>query len=144
MKILFVAIILVLLVAGFFLYQGVISGKKSAPELAAGELPICGAKPNCVCSTQNPSDSHYIDSIGINARSAEDIVKAIESIGGQVTTNDGALIKAIFVSGIFRFVDDVLVKIDGDQLQVRSSSRVGHSDFGANRKRVEQLRELLS
>jgi uncharacterized protein (DUF1499 family) len=42
-----------------------------------------------------------------------------------------------------RFVDDLELKLVDGQLLVRSESRVGHSDFGVNRKRAEQLRELL-
>jgi uncharacterized protein (DUF1499 family) len=43
-----------------------------------------------------------------------------------------------------RFVDDLELKIAGDQLIVRSESRVGYSDFGVNRKRADQLRQKLT
>ncbi|MFK7778444.1 MAG: DUF1499 domain-containing protein, partial [Gimesia sp.] len=51
---------------------------------------------------------------------------------------------AEFRSLCFRFVDDVEFLIDSGQnmIQVRSASRVGHSDFGANRKRIESIRRL--
>ena len=54
-------------------------------------------------------------------------------------------ITATFTSLIFRFVDDVdfIVREDGT-IDVRSASRVGHSDLGANRRRIEDLRERLS
>ncbi|PZO25782.1 MAG: DUF1499 domain-containing protein, partial [Betaproteobacteria bacterium] len=46
----------------------------------------------------------------------------------------------------FGFVDDVEFRIDQGSglLHVRSASRVGYSDLDANRKRVEQIRVLLS
>jgi len=50
-----------------------------------------------------------------------------------------------FTSFIFRFVDDVEFLIDADQQQVdfRSASRVGHSDLGANAKRMRKITSLL-
>jgi uncharacterized protein (DUF1499 family) len=46
---------------------------------------------------------------------------------------------------IFRFVDDLeLYAPDGaKRIEVRSGSRLGYSDFGVNRSRVEELRERL-
>ena len=50
-----------------------------------------------------------------------------------------------FTSLIFRFVDDVEFLIDADQQQIdfRSASRVGHSDLGANAKRMRKITSLL-
>jgi len=41
-------------------------------------------------------------------------------------------------------VDDLEFYFDTDEpvIQVRSAARVGHSDFGVNRKRVEEIRRL--
>jgi len=57
-----------------------------------------------------------------------------------ITANDDYLY-AEFRSKWFRFVDDVefLIETNG-VIQVRSASRVGHSDLGVNRKRIETLR----
>ena len=43
------------------------------------------------------------------------------------------------------FVDDVEFLADpaSDQVHVRSASRLGHSDLGVNRERVENIRELM-
>ncbi|GKY97244.1 hypothetical protein MPSEU_000682800 [Mayamaea pseudoterrestris] len=46
---------------------------------------------------------------------------------------------AKFMNGGRPFVDDLLIEVaanDGNQVQVRSSSRVGESDFGVNQKRL--------
>ena len=45
-----------------------------------------------------------------------------------------------FRSRIFGFVDDVEFLVDDRVIQVRSASRVGRSDLGVNRKRIEALR----
>jgi uncharacterized protein (DUF1499 family) len=49
-----------------------------------------------------------------------------------------------FRSRIFRFVDDVEFLFDPEskRIHVRSASRLGHSDLGVNRQRVETIREL--
>jgi len=144
LKILLVLLVLALLVCGFFYYQGLVSAAKTAAPLVNGGLAVCGSKPNCVSSAQNPTDDHYIEPIALGSRNAEDIVLAVESLGGVVISNDGKILHATFTSGIFRFIDDVQMLIDDGKLAVRSSSRVGHSDLGANRKRIERLREALS
>ena len=48
-------------------------------------------------------------------------------------------------SAVFGFVDDLELHLRPAEnlIAVRSASRLGHSDFGVNRKRVEQLRSLL-
>lgn len=53
---------------------------------------------------------------------------------------------AVFTSLVFRFQDDVEFSADGDSglLHFRSAARLGYFDFGANRKRMERLTELLS
>ena len=46
---------------------------------------------------------------------------------------------------VFRFVDDIEFKLSPDQglIQVRSSARVGYSDFGVNRRLIERIRLLF-
>jgi uncharacterized protein (DUF1499 family) len=46
---------------------------------------------------------------------------------------------------IFRFVDDVEFWIDAKNqvIHFRSASRVGHSDLGANRARMESIRKAF-
>lgn len=46
---------------------------------------------------------------------------------------------------LFRFVDDLVVRLrpDRNDLAIRSASRLGHYDFGVNRRRVESLRHRL-
>jgi len=154
LKITLVLAILVLLVILFFFYQGYVSSTIPPPSLSGGELSACGSRPNCVSSVQEPSDEHYIEPIIAGASVAADasvadevakkVVEAIESSGGKVISNNGIVIQATFTSRLFKFVDDVQIRIDSEKLQVRSSSRVGHSDFGSNRKRIELLRQVLS
>jgi len=51
-------------------------------------------------------------------------------------------IHAEFRSSIFRFIDDVEFSFPTDKniIHVKSASRKGYYDFGANRRRAERLR----
>jgi len=69
---------------------------------------------------------------------------ALELPGAKTAVKEGNYLRIECTSKIMRFVDDLELKIEGDQLIVRSESRVGYSDFGVNRKRAEQLRSLLA
>jgi len=125
LKVAIALLILILLLFAYFFYQGKVSATKAPPLLSGNTLSVCGSKPNCVSSLQDSTDDHYIEPIelGTTEDKANKVVTVIESLGGEVTSSDG--------------------KIDADKLQVRSSSRVGHSDLGANRKRIELLRQAL-
>jgi len=49
-----------------------------------------------------------------------------------------------FTSAVMGFVDDVEFYFpDKPVIQLKSASRIGYSDFGVNRKRVEKIRELF-
>jgi len=66
--------------------------------------------------------------------------------GGKVIKIDGNYLHAEFTSRVMRFVDDMECFYDepAGVIQIRSASRVGYSDFDANRKRVEVLREIFA
>jgi uncharacterized protein (DUF1499 family) len=50
-----------------------------------------------------------------------------------------------FTSALMGFVDDVEFYLNKDKnaIEVRSASRLGESDLGVNRKRVESIRAML-
>jgi uncharacterized protein (DUF1499 family) len=62
-----------------------------------------------------------------------------------VLESTDAYLYAEFRSRFFGFVDDVefYLRPEEQTIGVRSASRVGYSDLGANRKRVESIREAL-
>lgn len=61
-----------------------------------------------------------------------------------VVSTENNYIRAEFTSRLLRFVDDVEFLLGPQAIEVRSASRLGHSDLGVNRARLEQLREQLS
>ncbi len=62
----------------------------------------------------------------------------------RVVQQEDNYLRAEFTSRLLRFVDDVEFLLGERGIEVRSASRLGHSDFGVNRERVEQLRQRLA
>lgn len=123
----------------------------TVPGVAQGGLARCGDAPNCVSSTPGTEQAqHWIAPIAWPAGLAESergahVVAALEKLGGRVgnSATDATYYHAMFRSPLFGFVDDVEIINTPTQLEVRSASRVGHSDLGVNRERIESLRQLL-
>ena len=65
--------------------------------------------------------------------------------GATIMTRRDDYLHATFKTPLLGFVDDVefLLVPERHSIEVRSASRVGRSDFGANRKRVERLRKAF-
>lgn len=105
----------------------------------------CGDKPNCV-STQDTREEYNLTPFTLTESTNIDAIEqvALELPGAKTAVKEGNYLRIECTSKIMRFVDDLELKIEGDQLFVRSESRVGYSDFGVNRKRAEQLRSLLA
>lgn len=108
-------------------------------------LKPCPDSPNCVSTQADPTDkTHYIAPVAYTGDAAQ-VVAAIEdavtSNGGSVVAKTENSVEALFVTKLFRFKDDVSFELDEEagMLHFRSASRVGHSDLGTNRKRMDAL-----
>ncbi len=131
--------IIVALVAVFILL-GLLSQKGEAAGLMEGRLQEPGNKPNAVCSEVGTQPERAVDPL---QASFSQVADAIEATGGTITSRSDDYLTATYMSRIFKFVDDVEVRRDAEVCQIRSSSRVGYSDRGVNRKRVETIRAQL-
>ncbi|QDT91065.1 DUF1499 domain-containing protein [Gimesia algae] len=126
-----------------------LSQPTTQPGAINGKLAPCPDSPNCVCS-QDQSELHQIAPLQLTGTAAEARQRLLEVLqqqqGCQVVAQDGDYLRAEFRSLVFRFVDDVEFLFDSRQnvIQVRSASRIGHSDLGVNRKRIETIRTLFS
>lgn len=60
----------------------------------------------------------------------------------RIVKEGPVLIQAECRSLLFRFVDDVEIRFDdaAKLIHFRSASRVGRSDFGVNRRRMDEIR----
>lgn len=109
------------------------------------ELAPCPSSPNCVSSQATDKD-HFVEALSGASTPAEARAALTQVLSGlkrvEWSATSDRRIQAAFTSLIFRFVDDVefIIK-DNGSVAIRSASRVGHSDLGANRNRVEMLRE---
>ena len=116
--------------------------------LLQGRLYPCPEAPNCVCS-QDSGEEHGIDPLtyaGDLQQAKTELRRAVESLPRfRIITLNENYWHVEFRSALFRFVDDVEFLFDpaAHRIEVRSASRVGHSDLGVNRKRIEQIRGLF-
>lgn len=136
----------VVVVLGVIAFIAMALQSHSEPEnlgLQRGQLRPCPATPNCVCSESHAQDSkqHAIKAVTLAERSWQEMREAIVSAGGEIQQEDVVYLHATFTTPVFRYVDDVELRLDetGGLIHIRSASRVGRSDFGVNRKRVTQL-----
>ena len=74
------------------------------------------------------------------------IASIIESMeGGKIVKKEPGYIYAQFTTRLMKYVDDVEFWYDpvAKVIQVRSASRLGSSDLGVNRERIESIRQTL-
>lgn len=113
------------------------------------QLAPCPDKPNCVFSGSKDPE-HAIDPYRYSGdldTARHLLVRIIqEQARTEVIIQEENYIHVTFTSMILRFTDDVEFLFDESEkvIHVRSASRVGRSDFGVNRKRVELLRGLFN
>jgi uncharacterized protein (DUF1499 family) len=104
-------------------------------------------KPNWVCS-QAPAGTHHVKPLAIPGTHADAIAalgKALSRLGRTaIISQTSNYIHAECTTALLRFVDDLELVFDdaGRVIHVKSASRVGRSDLGTNRRRVETLRRL--
>jgi uncharacterized protein (DUF1499 family) len=110
-----------------------------------GRLAPGPDSPNCV-STQASDDQHRIEPIAFDG-DGDGALKRLKAALGtiprmQIITESDHYLHAEATSLLFRFVDDVEFFVDrgAKVIHFRSASRVGRSDMGVNRARMEQIR----
>ncbi|MCX7998833.1 MAG: DUF1499 domain-containing protein [Leptospiraceae bacterium] len=115
-----------------------------------GQLKPCPNTPNCVSSFASKDDkTHYIEPITYTSSLQEEMSRLKRVILSKPRTEiieeKPNYLRAEFTSRIFRFVDDVEFLFDDSIkfIHVRSASRIGRSDLGVNRKRIEEIRSDL-
>ncbi len=117
-----------------------------APGLVDAHLAACSPKPNCVNSEAFSPPDKRVAPFPITAEQPQQdwqkLQVGIKAQGGTLVTVTDNYLAATFTSSLFGFVDDLEARLDAAEgvIHIRSASRVGQSDFSANRTRVEQLR----
>lgn len=111
-------------------------------------LGDCPDTPNCQ-SSEASRDNQKVGRFNMT-RAASEAITTIDGLvsdlpGAAVVAKNKRYLHATFKSRIMGFTDDVefLVSDDDSSVQIRSASRLGKSDLGANAKRVAMLRTLF-
>ena len=123
-------------------------GCTSAPEKPGADavLPPCGALPNCVNSHSGQGGS-AIAPLQATAEQWQELKRWLATQDNWTIEVEAAdFLQAVVKTPLMRFRDDVqlLYNPQTGVIQVRSSSRLGISDMGTNRRRVESLRAHLA
>ncbi|MFM7220064.1 MAG: DUF1499 domain-containing protein [Nodosilinea sp.] len=119
-----------------------------------GKLAACPSSPNCVNSQIASDPSHSIAPLSYKSSPESSPSQALADLKTLIqgmertriisATDD--YLYAEFASRLMGYVDDVEFYLDPStpgQIQVRSASRLGESDLGVNRKRIEEIRAAL-
>jgi uncharacterized protein (DUF1499 family) len=113
-----------------------------------GSFAACPGTPNCV-SSFSPDADHKIEPIRYTSTPEKAFADLKQMIQAQprttIITATENYLYAEFTSKLMGFVDDVEFYLDqkAGVIQVRSASRLGESDLGVNRQRVETIRSAL-
>ncbi|HSM83806.1 MAG TPA: DUF1499 domain-containing protein [Nodosilinea sp.] len=115
-----------------------------------GKLAPCPGSPNCVVSQGAADAEHAIAPLPYSGDPAQAMAQLVAIVTAMprttiVESTDNYLY-AEFATKLMGFVDDVEFYLDPAEsvIQVRSASRLGKSDLGVNRQRVEAIRQALT
>ena len=125
----------------------IISSCAGKAPTTIGQFAVCPETPNCV-STKNINTKNYISPIYYKGSldSAKRFlllaIKPIKSV--SIKKELEQFIHIEVTSKIFGFVDDVEFYLnEPGTIHFRSASRLGYSDLGVNRERMETIRNTF-
>ena len=128
---------------------GCSAGRPANLGITNGKLLPCPDSPNCV-SSQSQDKKHFIEPIryeGDKQQSRDRLIAVIQGMKrSRIVVVRDDYIHAEFTSAIFRFVDDIEFYIDdkAKTIHMRSASRIGYSDLGVNRKRLDKITSMFN
>ena len=125
----------------------IISSCTGKAPTTIGQFSICPGTPNCV-STKNINTKNYILPIyykGSRDKAKRFLLLAIKPIKSvSIKKELDQFIHIEVTSRIFGFVDDVEFYLNEPGIiHFRSASRIGYSDLGVNRERMETIRKTF-
>ncbi|WP_373541743.1 DUF1499 domain-containing protein [Chamaesiphon sp.] len=147
------AVVAIVLAIAFILWSNNIFAGSPPTNLGVnnGKLATCPTTPNCVSSQAPSSDTqHAIAPLAMSGdvpttmATLKTVIQAMPRTNIVKETTNYLYVE--FASKLMRFVDDVEFYLDDDpkMIQVRSASRLGESDLGVNRQRIEEIRSKLA
>ena len=140
-----IAVVCLIAILGLYL-MSMSAGRPSNLGHSNGKLSSLPDSPNAV-STQTTDDDRKMAALKMNGSVDENMNRLVKIIAQlprtAIVEQTNQYLHVEFTSLIFRFVDDVEFYLDQSAglIHFRSASRVGHSDMGANRRRMESIIE---
>jgi len=127
-------------------YSGWFAGSPPVKTGAVdGRLHPCPDRPNCVCSqdagARYVAPLTYTGDAELAMARLKQVVLGVDRV--RIVEEQPGYMRVEAVSRLFGFVDDVEFLIDRERsvVHVRSASRLGYSDLGVNRRRIEAIRQ---
>jgi uncharacterized protein (DUF1499 family) len=116
----------------------------SSLGVTEGRLAPCPGSPNCV-SSEAAAAEQRVEPLRYDGDAAEARARLLDVLNGmdraRIVQSTDDYVHVEFRSAVFGFVDDVEFYFSPPgTIQVRSAARIGYSDFGVNRERIETLR----
>jgi uncharacterized protein (DUF1499 family) len=122
---------------------------KKPTGIVDGKFYACPNTPNCV-STQATDSQHKMDPIKYSGSLSDAKARIIDIINSlkrsRIITDENSYIHIEFRTATFRFVDDVEFLFEDSEkiIHFRSRARLGYSDMGVNRKRMEKISNIFN
>lgn len=129
-----------LLVVGYNL----MTGPHTDLGVVDGRLTQVPKSPNAV-STYATDEEHGMEPIKFDGSTVQVMEKVAEVVSAmsrsKIVERKANYLRAEYQTPVFRFVDDVefLYDEEASLLHFRSAARLGHSDLGKNRERMEEF-----
>lgn len=133
--------------ASIFHFEGAVPQNLGVNQ---GHLTSCPPSPNCVVSNELADEDHYIEPISYDSdriKAKETLLKILSVVPNTVVVQEADdYIRTESRSKIMGFVDDGEFYFPADKsvIEMRSASRLGESDLGVNRRRLEQIRLAIA
>ena len=134
------------IVLGLSIFGGCRGNPPAHLGVRDGGLFPCPESPNCV-STQSEDDAHRMEPLEYQGTRNETMDRILQVVNDmkrtRIVVQEDEYLHVEYRS-LVGFVDDVEFYLDEKTRTVhfRSASRLGYSDLGVNRKRMEQFREM--
>ncbi len=114
----------------------------------SGRLAACPDSPNCVSSFERDERHgiealHVVGDVGAAWSALREVLEGMPRM--EIVAATPGYLHAVQTSRLMRYRDDLELLLDegASRIDVRSASRVGYSDMGVNRARVESIRAAL-
>ena len=137
--------VLLALVSFLFLLAKTSQAAEFKGGLIEGKLRACPGSPNCV-----NTESSMINPIKLSNTEPELAWSLLQQViteqGGKIQSKSTDYLSATFTTPVFGFTDDVEARLDlvSKVIHLRSASRVGYYDFGANDRRLQTIIKAMN